>query len=297
MVNIFEDRKIEGESAVTNSVKNVIARAQIQYDDFSVNDEIFEDVIVLKKDQPAKEKMIRVYRGLVKCDRSILEQLPFALRKIVEHSGDFNLKKLQELKEEVTELANNLTYEKFLKYVERVRPLLQPDEKIHLDNDLAKIEKRVILGNPISEIITQLQFLHARGSSRSGVSPFVSATTDPHEAARYGNVVAVLDVPVSMVSQIAGPRHGEVMLRGVVDQKHVTAYLTKYDKPFSKDEKLYNGVDKALEVLAEHDKNPIFAEKESLAVRKKQFIGEKAKRKKQYEKDLEFVLTQRENKV
>ena len=237
--------------------------------------------------------MIRVYRGLVKIDQSLLEQLPYALRRIFEHEGKLDLKKFEELKGEVTNLANNLTYENFLKYVEKVRPLLQPDEKIHLDQDLEKIEKRVILGNPISEIITQLQFLHARGSSHSGVSPFVSATTDPHEAARYGNLVMVLDVPVSLVSQIARPRHGEVMLRGMIDQKYITACLTKYDKPFLKDQKLYNGVDKALDVLSEHDKTPILSKEESLKVRKEQFNEESSNRKEQYRKDLEFALNRR----
>jgi hypothetical protein len=291
MYNNFESKNLE-RSAVTNAVERVLKQAHIHYDDYSANDDIFQKVFIFKK-QPVDQTMIRVYRGLVKSDESILEQLPYALRKIDPKSDKFDQEKFEELKHAVTNLATNLSYESFLKYVEAVRPLLQSEEIMHLEQDLKKIEDRVILGNPISEIITQLQFLHARGSSHSAVSPFVSATTDPYEAAKFGNLVMVLDLPVSLVSQIAGPRHGEVMLRGVIDQKYITACLTKYDKPFPLGEKLNYGIDKALVVLAEHDDTTIYSEKETLAIRKKQHREELSGRKKQYEKDLAFVLSHR----
>jgi hypothetical protein len=291
MFKNFESRNL-ARSAVTNNVERVLKQAHIHYDEYPANDDIFQKVFVFKK-QPIDGTLIRVYRGLVKSDESILEQLPYALRKIDTNSDKFDQKKFEELKIAVTNLAINLSYASFLKYVEAVRPLLQSDETVHLDQDLKKIEDRVILGNPISEIITQVQFLHVRGSSHSAVSPFVSATTDPHEAAKYGNLVMVLDLPVSLVSQIAGPRHGEVMLRGVIEQKYITACLTKYDKPFSVGEKLNNGIDKALAVLAEHDDTQIYSEKEALAIRKKQHNKELSGRKKQYENDLAFVLSHR----
>lgn len=293
MVNKIENIQFEGEKSVTNCVKSVLDQAQMQHDDFSANDEFFDEVVVIKKNHIQKEKMMRVYRGLVKSDDSILEQLPYALRRIAEYGDKPDVEKFEELKKEVSDLANNLSYENFLKYVEKVRPLLHTDEVKYLDEDLKKIEERIHKGQDICDLITLLQVLHAMGSWRGGVSPFVSATTDPYEAARYGNLVTVLDVPAALVSQIAEPSHGEVMLRGFIDKKYITAYLTKYDKPIPTVAKINSGLDKALEVLSQTDHTPVFSDNEVLTIRKEQFKKELSERDEQYKNDLAFILNRR----
>lgn len=294
MFNNFESKNLE-RSAITNNVERVLKQAHIRHKNYPANDDIFQQVIVFEKEQPVKEKRVRVYSGMVNSDESILELLPYALRKIKTKSDKFDQERFNELKRTVANLAINLSYESFLKYVEAVRPLLPYEETMHLDQDLKKIKERVLLGNPISEIIKQLHFFHSRGSSHSAFSPFVSATTDPYEAAKSGNLVMVLDLPVSLVSQIEGSRHGKVLLRGVIEQKYITACLTKYAKPFPQGEKLNYGIDRALEVLAEHDDTPVFSTKEVLAIRKKQHNEELAGIRKQYKKDLDLVLSHRKS--
>lgn len=183
---------------------------------------IFERTSSLKKE--SGERFVRVYRGINHLDSSVFRQTPYALRL---ESASGNSKILEEIEQGVNNLSQNPTYENLLRYVEKVRPLLPASILERLNEDLKDIEDGILNGSSTRSMLAIKQIAHGGGFSEWGLSPYVSASLNPHQAAEYARGgILIIDVPMSKI-EILAPDSSEVFIKGSVGLENISGVLLR----------------------------------------------------------------------
>ncbi len=197
------------------------------------NNRDFKEAIIFTKEAAAtegKEPTIRLYRGINHLDESLLDQIPYAMRSQNVKNGRLDKPtKLEAVRHEVNVLTHEPSYENLVAYVQKVRPLLRPEEQSRLDAELEEIEQAVLGGVTMRKELVFNQIKHLGGISGAewGITPYLSATTDPFEASGYGQEgVVVIDIPLSEIEDF-GAMGTEVAIKGSLDPKYISGILPR----------------------------------------------------------------------
>lgn len=254
----------------------------------------FSEAIIFDKKDISPEKLVRLYRGVGHIDASVLEQVPYAMRT---ESGTSRPETLDQVRQEVDALAHNPTYQNLLTYFDKVRPYLKPEELRRLDEDVERIESGILDGYSTRIELIMKQIEHNGGYGESGISPYISSSYDPYEAAGYGRAgLMIIDVPLSEIEDFR-PNSSEVNIKGVLDRKYITAILPR--SPGSKKEK--EQVDKdlyqALQVVFDNTPADLFEDKSLKEEREKRAAEKSELDREQWEKDAAIIRQKRVAKL
>lgn len=255
----------------------------------------FSEAIIFDNKEASPEKMARLYRGINHLDASVLEQIPYAMRT---ENGTGKPITLENVRQEVDALAKNPTYENLLAYTDKVRPHLSQDEARRLDEDLSRIEDGILDGHSTRKELMFKQIEHGGGWGESGVTPYVSASFDPYEAAEYGNEgLMVIDVPLSEIEDFRADAT-EANIKGALDKKYITAILPR-KRGEAKDDKgeIDRQVYQALQKVYESAEIPLYGDEEMRSAREKKIAEETESDKEQQKKDVERVRQKRVEKL
>ncbi len=208
----------------------------------------FSEAIILDKKETPAEYTVRIYRGVNNLDASIFEQVPYAMRAENEAGKPIIL---ESVRQEVAALAERPTYAALLAYVDKVRPQLSQEEVRRLDEDVAIIEDGILQGYSTRQELVFGQIKHSGGRCDSGITPYISASYNPYEAAGYGaKGLVVLDIPLSRIEDF-NPRSKEVNIKGVLDNKYITAVLPRKHRVSTTRDELSAQIARALQVVDE----------------------------------------------
>jgi hypothetical protein len=288
--------KYEAEETSTGKLTEILKQAGIKYRTIEIeNGGEFPEAIILQKQEIPTEKLVRIYRGINHLDGSVLEQIPYAMRT---ENGTGKPKALENVRQEVDNLAKNPTYENLLAYADKVRPSLSPDENLRMDEDLSQIEKEVLEGSSTRKALIFKQIEHRGGWGESGITPYVSASFDPCEAAGYGKEgLIVIDVPFSQLADFRADGM-EVNIKGALDKKYITAILPrKRGEAKDDNEKINQQVYQALQKVCESAEIPLFSIEEMRSEREKKIKKETEVDNEQQKKDVELVRQKRVEKL
>lgn len=254
----------------------------------------FSEAIIFDKKEASPEKMVRLYRGVNHLDASVLEQIPYAMRT---ESGTGKPTALESVRQEVDTLAKNPTYENLLAYTDKVRQYLSPKEVRRLDEDLARIEDGILRGYSTRTELVMKQIEHSGGWGESGISPYISTSFDPHEAASYGNKgLIIMDVPLSQIEGF-GIGATEAKIKGTLDKKYITAILPRERDWTKEKEELNKEIYRALQKVYEAVPANLYGEEELRAERERKLTEETESDKEQWKKDVEAVRQKRVAKL
>lgn len=291
-----EQPQYEAEKTSSSRLTEDFVQAGIEFKTIKIENggEFFEAIILQKQEIPV-EKMVRIYRGINHLDGSVLEQIPYAMR--TEH-GTGKPMVLEQVRQEVDALAKNPTYENLLAYVDKVRQNLSPDEARRMDDDLIRIENGILEGHSTRNELIFKQIEHGGGWGDSGITPYISASFDPYEAAGYGNEgLMVIDVPLSEIEDF-GTDSSEVNVKGALDKKYITAILPRKRGEAKDDqEKINQQIYQALQKVYESTEVPLFGDEEMHFEREKKIAEEIESDKEQQKKDVEKVRQVRVEKL
>lgn len=212
-----------------NGLQEVFRQANIETKKVTIEgDTEFPEAILFEKQEVPHEKLVRIFRGINHLDGSLLEQVPYAMRKESETGKPI---KLEEVRSEVETLAKDPTYENLLVYLEKVRQYLSPQEVARMDDEVTGVEEDILKGMSTRRSLLYKQILHAGGLyAESGVTPYISASYDPYEAVGYGGAgLMVLDVPLSEIEEFR-PDGKEIGIKGSLNKKYVTAVIPRQIK-------------------------------------------------------------------
>lgn len=248
----------------------------------------FSEAIIIDKKKVSPEKVVRLYRGINHLDESVLNQAPYAMRT-EERTGKPTI--LESVRQEVVTLAENPTYKNLVAYIDKVLPYLSPDEVLRLEKALARIEAGILGGYSTRKGLIMRQIEHGGGWGESGISPYVSASFDPYEAAEYGRKgLIILDVPLSKIEDF-GAEATEVNIKGALDKEYITAILLRSragEKELIKEE-LYQ----ALQKVNQNAPANLYGDEELRTERERKLTEETELDKEQLEKDAEAVRRKR----
>jgi len=254
----------------------------------------FSEIIILDKKEIPTEKMARLYRGINHLDSSVLEQIPYAMRT---ENGSGKPTTLESVRQEVDTLAKNPTYENLLAYADKVRSNLSTEEVRRMDDDLARMENGILEGNSTRKELIYKQIEHGGGWGDSGITPYISASFSPYEAAGYGNEgLVVIDIPLSEIEDFRADGT-EVNIKGALDKKYITAILPRKREGTKEKEQLDQEIYRALEKVYESTDVPLFDNQEMLSQREQKLLQEAELDKEQWEKDVELVRQKRVAKL
>jgi hypothetical protein len=205
---------------------------------------------------------------------------------------------LDNVRQEVDNLAKNPTYENLLAYADKVRQNLSPDEVRRMDEDLSRIENGILEGYSTRKELIFKQIEHGGGWGESGITPYVSASFDPYEAAGYGNEgLIVIDVPLSELEDFRADG-SEVNIKGALDKKYITAILPRKRGEAKDDkEKINQQVYQALQKVYESAEIPLYGDEEMRSEREKKITEDTESDKEQQKKDAERVRQKRVEKL
>jgi hypothetical protein len=288
--------KYETEKTSTGKLTEVFKQAGIESRTIKIeNGGEFSEAIILQKQEIPTEKMARIYRGINHLDSSVLEQIPYAMRI---ENGTGKPMALKNVRQEVDTLAKNPTYENLLAYADKVRQNLSPDEVRRMDDDLSRIENGILDGYSTRKELIFKQIEHGGGWGESGITPYVSASFDPYEAAGYGNEgLIVIDVPLSELEDFRADG-SEVNIKGALDKKYITAILPRKRGEAKDDkEKINQQVYQALQKVYEYAEVPLYSNEEMLPEREKKLTEEAESDKEQQKKDADKVREKRVEKL
>lgn len=288
--------KYETEKTSTGKLTEVFKQAGIESRTIKIeNGGEFSEAIILQKQEIPIEKMARIYRGINHLDGSVLEQIPYAMRT---ENGTGKPMALENVRQEVDNLAKNPTYENLLVYANKVRQNLSPDETRRMDEDLSRIENGILEGYSTRKELIFKQIEHGGGWGESGITPYVSASFDPYEAAGYGNEgLIVIDIPLSELEDFRADGM-EVNIKGALDKKYITAILPRKRGEAKDDkEKINQQVYQALQKVYESAEIPLFGDEEMRSEREKKITEETEADKEQQKKDVELVRQKRVEKL
>jgi hypothetical protein len=286
----------ETEKTSTGKLTEVFKQAGVESRTIKIeNGGEFSEAIILKKQEIPTEKMARIYRGINHLDSSVLEQIPYAMRT---ENGTGKPMALDNVRQEVDNLAKNPTYENLLAYADKVRQNLSPDEVRRMDEDLSRIENGILEGYSTRKELIFKQIEHGGGWGESGITPYVSASFDPYEAAGYGNEgLIVIDVPLSELEDFRADG-SEVNIKGALDKKYITAILPRKRGEAKDDkEKINQQVYQALQKVYESAEIPLYGDEEMRSEREKKITEDTESDKEQQKKDAERVRQKRVEKL
>lgn len=183
--------------------------------------------------EPSKEKTVRIYRGVVTADQTILRQLPYAARGRIEFTeqNETNRQtyasKIQEvpgISDLVSEIAKNPSMESIGEYAQKMRQYFleknMSAELRHLDETLNKFALGILKGYSLENMLAIEQRSGGMYTAQYLLAPFVSATPNFEEAWNYGRGgVIVYDIPETELTGISS--NSECMMNGVIDEKYI----------------------------------------------------------------------------
>ena len=255
---------------------------------------VFPEIVFLEKKQKPKEKYVRIYRGVNKLDESLLEQLPYTMRK-GEATGE--ILKIENIKEETENLANNPTYENLTIYIKKVLPHLSEKEKKNIYEELEKIEDNILKGSTLETELQFSQFMHCGGNvCDRGISPYISATFDPKEALTYGVLgMIIADIPITKMKEYN--LNTEVSVKGSLETKYVTAIVPRNLSVEKEGDETQKEIDNILQKVDEHTDIDLYEGTELESIRKDKIAEDHKKSEKQQKKDLQEVNKKRTNEL
>jgi hypothetical protein len=223
-------------------------------------------------------------------DGSVLEQIPYATRT---ENGTGKPTTLESVRQEVDALAKNPTYENLIAYTDKVRSNLTPDEARRFDEDLKRIEYGILDGYSTRKELTMRQIEHGGGWGESGISPYVSSSFDPYEAAGYGREgLIVMDVPLSQIEDFRADAT-EANIKGALDKKYITAILPRKREGEKAKEQVNQELYRALQKVYENAPAALYEDEELKAEREKIQAEQAELDKEQWKKDVEQVRQKR----
>lgn len=189
--------------------------------------------------QPSSsERRVRVYRGVVSADQTILRQSPYGARGLIEYrdpspesSHNYITSTIQEvpnIEEEINEMARNPSMEVILRYAEKMRKYFQENnmskELEYLEATIIKFSEAVMEGTSLEAMLALEQVSGGMYTAQYLMAPFVSATPNLGEAWTYGRGgVIVYDIPESELKNLS--TRSECMINGVVDEKYISMFI------------------------------------------------------------------------
>lgn len=283
------------ESRPTGKLSEVFEKAGLESRVVKIeNGGEFSEAIIFDKKEASPEKMARLYRGINHLDGSVLEQIPYAMRS---ENGTGKPTTLESVRQEVDTLAKNPTYENLLAYTDKVRQHLSPDEARRFDEDFARIEDGILDGNSTRKELIYKQIEHGGGWGESGISPYISTSFDPYEAAGYGNEgLIIMDVPLSQIEDFRADAT-EANIKGALDKKYITAILPRKRGGTKEKEQLNQEIYQALQKVYESTPANLYGDEELQAERERKLTEETESDKEQWNKDVEAVRQKRVAKL
>lgn len=296
--NIFNETpkpRQETRKDATGKLKEMLNQNDMESDIVKIeNGTYFSEAIILQKHEIPTEKMVRIYRGINHLDASVLKQIPYAMRT---EKGTGKPGMLENIKQEVDMLAKNPTYENLLAYTSKVRKNLSPNEIRRMDEDLAEIEDGILNGYSVKHELMFKQIKHNGGWGESGITPYISASLNQHEAAGYGNNgLVVIDMPLSEIEDYNNDGT-EVNIKGALDKKYITAILPRKHSGTGNKEKANQEIDQILQKINDSTEIPLFDDKELRAEREKKSAEGKILDNEQQQHDVELVRQKRIKKL
>jgi hypothetical protein len=188
--------------------------------------------------EPTSEKMVRVYRGVVSADQTILRQLPYAARGAIEVSdpnpdsrNNFLISTISEVPDVadlVNEIAKNPSMEMLLKYAEIMRAYFKEHNLTtdleYLENTLSKFAQGIIEGTSLEAMLSLEQVSGGMYTAQYLLAPYLSATPKFEEAWTYGRGgVIVYDIPESELKSLSS--RSECMMNGIIDEKYIKMFV------------------------------------------------------------------------
>ena len=295
VVNSTEKMKNEADHSLGEKISNLLREEGVESRVQSIVGEgEFSEAIFFDKEELPAEKLVRLYRGVGHLDASVLEQIPYAMRT---ESGTSTPKTLDHVRQEVDSLAHDPTYQNLLTYADKVRSYLKPEEVRRLDEDIKRIEDGILEGYSTRKELVMKQIEHNGGYGDSGISPYVSASYNPYEAAGYGQKgLMIIDVPLSEIEDF-GPNSTEVNIKGALNKKYITAILPRSAGAKKEREQINEDLYNALQVV--FDGAPVgLYENENLKEEREKRAAEKSELdREQWEKDVAIVRQKRVAKL
>ncbi len=254
----------------------------------------FSEAIIFGKKEVPDEKLVRLYRGVSHLDSSVLEQIPYAMRT---EKGTGKPAILENVRQEVEALAKNPTYENLIAYTDKVRSNLTPEEARRLHEDLKRIEDGILDGYSTRKELIMRQIEHSGGWGESGISPYISCSFDPHEAAGYGREgLIIMDVPLSQIEDFRADAT-ETNIKGALDKKYITAILLRKREGDKEKEQVNQELYRALQKVYENTSAVLYEGEELRAEREKIQTEQAEGDKEQWKKDVEKVRQKRVNNL
>lgn len=289
--NLNEEDQITEKTQPNHKLSDILEKAGIESEVLKVeNGGEFSEVILLNKKETPKEKVVRLYRGVNHMDSSILEQIPYAMR--AENStGKPTI--LENVRQEVEELAKNPTYKNLLAYVNKVRSNLTQKETRRLEQDFIRIEDGILKGYSTRKELLYKQIEHGGGWGDSGITPYISTSIDPYEAVGYGKAgLIVMDVPLSEIEDFKSDAK-EVNIKGTLNKKYITAIMPRKREGLKEKKELDQELYQALQKTYKHTPTNLYNAEELKTEREKIITQKTQLDKVQWEKDVEHVRQRR----
>ena len=279
------------EAASSERIIKVCEQKNIPTEIIQLENKEFPRAIIFKQKKVYSANTIRVFRGISNLDSSLLEQVPYASR-IVDESGEPTIAK--EVKHEVYYLAENPTYENLVAYIKKITPYQSKKAIWEMQEELRDIEDGILMGRSLRQELATHQFRHGGRSYReTGVSPYISASFNPAEAARWSrDGVMVLDIPIEKIEEVTSD---EVGIKGELDKKYITAILihsARIGNPWSKEEEEKN-IESAVPELSRFINVPLHSPEETTAIREKQQMKLREQDEPQQKKDSKIIQQKR----
>jgi len=258
----------------------------------------FPEAIIFKKEKIPSEKLVRLYRGIVCLDDSLLNQVPYTMR-IENESGKPTI--IENIRQESETLANNPTYENLLTYVNKVSFSLSEKENQRMDKDLTDIEDDLLKGYSLRKSLIFGQAKHGVSWGEGGINPYISATYNPFVAACYGKRggVIVIDVPISKIEDFNADTLDEVNIKGSLDKEYITAVLPSAHlgyrgrKGISQEEIIEKEINIAIGKVNESINVPLYNDEELKRERKNKIENQIEVDKQQWGKDIKVLKGKR----
>lgn len=289
--------KYDTELSSTTKLVEILQQAGIESNVIKIeNGGEFPEVIILERQEIPTEKMVRIYRGINHTDSSILQQVPYAMRAESETGKPTTV---EDVRQEVEDLAQDPTYESLIAYVDKMQPNLSPREQDRMDTDLTNIEDGILNGNSTRRQLIRKQAEHAGGAwAESGLTPYISASFSADEAAGYGEEgLLVMDIPLSQIEDF-NPDSTETNIKGALKPEYITAILArKRDTKNSRGEKTTQQLHNALQKVNELRETPFNDDAASRSKRKEKLAADTEVDREQQKKDIEKVRERRVKKL
>jgi hypothetical protein len=188
--------------------------------------------------QPDNEKKVRVYRGVVSADQTILRQLPYAARGKIElidseaenQRGLLNsvVSEVPGIEETVNEMAKNPSMDNLQKYANQMRIYFLKNnmskELEYLDQKILTFSKEILNGTSLEALLSVEQTSGGMYTAEYLIAPYVSATPKIGEALSYGRGgVIVYDIPETELKNLSS--NNECMVNGVIDSKYIKMFI------------------------------------------------------------------------